>query len=122
MDNIEGATQEEGRIIARGVNFQYVLQFEEVDHTNILCNDPDIFNGVFGIEAARQLMIQEINKVFKHYGIKIDFRNIYLVVDFMSCEGYFTKLNRHELQFSPSCFQKMSFETTCSFLVQSVIR
>lgn len=39
---------------------------------------------VYGIEAGRRTIINELNSVFDVYGIKIDPRHLSLIADFMT--------------------------------------
>ena len=39
---------------------------------------------MYGIEAARNLWVEEIFSVFSHYGISIDYRHAYLVADYLT--------------------------------------
>lgn len=48
-----------------------------------------------GVEAARQSVIIEIRKVYKHYGIHVSARHISLIADAQTCAGALMSLDRH---------------------------
>ena len=54
--------------------------------------------------------------MFKVYGIEIDPRHLSLIADYMTFEGVYRPFNRFGIESNPFPFQKMSFETSMSFL------
>lgn len=62
------------------------------------------------------LYTQEVQDVFKVYGIAIDPRHLSLIADYMTFEGVYKPFNRHAIETNPFPFQKMSFETSTTFL------
>ena len=60
-------------------------------------------------------------KVFKHYGIKVDYRHCYLVTDSMCFNGSINPLSRNGIQHSSSPLLKMSFETTMKFMIDACV-
>ncbi len=75
----------------------------------------------YGVEAARETIIQEIIRVFSVYGIKINHRVLSLVADYMTFEGEVKGMNRQDMRSNTSPFHKMSFETTMEFLRTATI-
>lgn len=73
------------------------------------------------MEAGRNLLVNEIMKVFKHYGIKVDHRHCYLVADSMCFNGSINPLSRNGIQHSSSPLLKMSFETTMKFMIDACL-
>lgn len=66
-------------------------------------------------------MVSEIMKVFKHYGIKVDYRHCFLVADAMCFNGSINPLSRNGIQHSSSPLLKMSFETTMKFMIDACL-
>lgn len=60
--------------------------------------------------------LQEITSVFGAYGIGVDYRHLSLIADYMTFEGMYKPFNRIAMESSASPLQKMSFETTMTFL------
>lgn len=60
-------------------------------------------------------------KVFKHYGIKVDHRHCFVVVDAMCFNGAINPMSRSGIQHSSSPLLKMSFETTMKFMIDACL-
>lgn len=76
--------------------------------------------NTYGVEAARETIIREINNVFKSYGISVNIRHLTLIADFMTHTGGYRPMNRlGGIADSISPFSKMSFETASKFIVQA---
>ncbi|MGD9275552.1 MAG: DNA-directed RNA polymerase subunit A' [Candidatus Pacearchaeota archaeon] len=74
-------------IMTLGTNLKKMLERREVDGNRILSNDLHEVAGVFGIEAARQLIINEIYAVINNQGLDINQRHLKLVADAMTNSG-----------------------------------
>ncbi|KAJ2391933.1 hypothetical protein GGI05_002810, partial [Coemansia sp. RSA 2603] len=92
-----------------------------VDINRLYTNDIAAILRAYGVEAARQAIVREINGVFGTYKIEINDRHLGLVADYMTFEGGFKPFNRIGLSASPSPFAKMSFESTCTFLQEATV-
>jgi len=105
-----------------GVNLEEISSFYDlVDMKNIYSNDINAVLNFYGVEAARFAIVKEIETVFSVYGINIDKRHLYLIADYMSFEGGYKAMNRAQMEFNPSPFLRMSFETTVAFLKRAAI-
>jgi len=74
-------------IITLGTNLKDMLNLKEVNKNKLFSNDLHEVAGVFGIEAARQLIINEIYDVINTQGLSIDIRHLQLVADAMTNTG-----------------------------------
>ena len=72
-------------IITQGTNLKEVLKLDFVDINKTYSNDVLETYKIFGIEAARELLINELQKVYE--GINIDYRHVSLLVDTMCYNG-----------------------------------
>ena len=71
-----------------GINLQAIWKKRNYFEVNeIASNDVSLLGEVFGIEAGRNAWINEVQTVFSHYGIKVDYRHAYLVADHMTFSG-----------------------------------
>ena len=77
-----------------GTNLIAVLGLPWIDARRTISNDVNEINLVFGIEAARQSLYDELNEVLKD-GAKINFRHISLLVDTMTARGSIMSIDRH---------------------------
>lgn len=105
----------------KGVNFNAVWEISPatVLHNEIRSNDIYEILLTYGVEAARQSIVDEIKGVFGVYGIDVNTRHLSLIADFMTRTGCYIPMNRTGMLNCPSPFVQMSFETTCSFLTKA---
>ncbi|KAL7275542.1 hypothetical protein RUND412_001501 [Rhizina undulata] len=110
------------KLAVEGVNFRAFWDEQDIVDPNTLeTNDIAAFLRVYGVEAARNNIVKEMNSVFKGHGISVDIRHLNLIADIMTRGGGFTPFNRQGLRNGVSPFLKMSFETTCNFLKEAVM-
>lgn len=62
-----------------------------------------------------------MNNVFGAYGIEVNPRHLSLTADYMTSTGKISPFNRTTMAFSPSPLQKMTFETTSTFLRDAIL-
>ena len=107
----EGKNDKPDLLHVQGTNIQELWKFPHaVDLTKLRSNDIHAMMTIYGIEAARATIVEQVNAVFAVYGIKIDPRHMALVADTMTTEGGYRAMNRMGLQTNVSPFLKMSFE------------
>uniref|UniRef100_A0A1A9WHW6 DNA-directed RNA polymerase subunit n=1 Tax=Glossina brevipalpis TaxID=37001 RepID=A0A1A9WHW6_9MUSC len=100
-----------------GINIVEMFKYNHILEVNrIYSNDIHAIAKTYGIEAAVQVIIQEVFNVFKVYGITIDRRHLSLIADYMTFDGTFQPLSRKGMEHSSSPLQQMSFESCLQFL------
>ena len=77
-----------------GTNLGAIMGLPWVDTCRTISNDVNEIYHVFGVEAARQCLYDELNEVLKD-GAKINFRHISLLVDTMTARGSIMSIDRH---------------------------
>ena len=104
-----------------GVNFEEIwTRCESAAQLNeIKSNDIWQVLCVYGVEAARVSIVNEINAVFGSYGIDVNPRHLSLIADYMTRTGSFNAMNRAGMLMCPSPFLQMSFESTTAFLTRA---
>ena len=121
---LRSAESSPGKILltTEGVNFQAMWdQTDFLDVNGIKSNDIYAVLKTYGVEAARNTIVSEINNVFDKYAISVSSRHLDLIGDIMTREGTYLAFNRQGIDTSTSPFMKMSFETTCQFLTKAVL-
>ncbi|KAK6844312.1 hypothetical protein PG995_014422 [Apiospora arundinis] len=109
-------------IHTNGVNLVAMQKYPHMINPNkTQTNDIAAVLRVYGVEAARSGIIQELSAVFGGHGISVDNRHLNLIGDYMTRNGGFTPFNRMGLRGNVSPFTKMSFETTLAFLKDAVL-
>ncbi|KAF3284372.1 hypothetical protein TWF970_011583 [Orbilia oligospora] len=112
--------QKKKQLSVDGVNFHAIWDYAHViDTSAIHSNDIAAVLRVYGVECARNTIIQEMGSVFKGHGIAVDTRHLNLIADIMTRNGGFSPFNRTGLAAAVSPLMKMSFETTCNFLKEA---
>jgi DNA-directed RNA polymerase I subunit RPA1 len=105
-----------------GINFEEIWKLESVDHSRLMSNDIWAVRCSYGVEAARNNIVDQIRSVFGVYGIEVDPRHLSLIADYMTFGGDFTPMNRMGMREMSSPFLQMSFETTAQFLTHAAMK
>tara|TARA_B110001469_G_scaffold127558_1_gene148982 strand:+ start:3285 stop:7664 length:4380 start_codon:yes stop_codon:yes gene_type:complete len=116
-------SKEQWIIDTDGTNLQEILAFDEVDTVNTFSNNIIEAYNIFGIDAAKQLLINEINEVLDNSGNYVNYRHISLLCDFMTNKGYLVSIDRfginRDIELGP--LAKCSFEETTEQLFKASI-
>lgn len=105
-----------------GENINALMTYYQVfDLRRIYTNNIHRMAQIFGIEAANRTLIKEINRVFSAYGIEVDYRHLSLLADYMTYEGVYKPCNRIGLKTNSSPLQKITFETSTSYLKEALL-
>jgi len=107
-------------ILTAGSNLKEILSFKGVDNDRVLSNDLHEVASVLGIEAARQLIINEINKIISSQGLAVDEKHAMLVADMMVSSGAVKGITRMGIIADKnSVLAKAAFETAVKQFVQA---
>ncbi|XP_077865105.1 DNA-directed RNA polymerase I subunit RPA1-like [Saccoglossus kowalevskii] len=121
-DNTDLGHEGKKTLHTEGVSIMEMFTYDKIlDLNKLYSNDIHAMAATYGIEAARKVLIKEIQEVFKAYGIHVNARHLTLVADYMTYEGVYRPFNRFSLQSSASPLQQMSFEQSMTFLKQATI-
>lgn len=82
-------------ITTGGSNIEEVMKIEGVEKWNIYSNDQFEVARVYGVEAARNLLANELIATIKDEGITVSFRHIGLLADAMTYTGEIRSAGRH---------------------------
>ena len=127
IHGIKGVTQvlpvkreEEFIIVTAGSNLKEIMKLDFVDMTRTNSNDIHENFKLFGIEAAREIIIKEMLKVLDDQGIDIDIRHIILVADAMTMSGKILGVSRYGIvKEKPSVLARASFETPIKHIINA---
>ncbi len=107
-------------IMASGENLEDVLALDFVDKTRTISNNINKIEAIFGIEAARQTIINEIFSVIEAQGLNVDIRHIMLVSDVITMGGKIRGINRYGVvKDKPSVLARAAFETPIKHLISA---
>ena len=126
MAGLKGVTQvlpmknedNEYVIHCAGTNLKDALEMEEVDQLRIKTNQLYEIAQVFGIEAARNAIVNEISAVIQEQGLDIDMRHIMLLSDIMTHTGGIRGITRSGITGKKeSVIARALFETPIKHLI-----
>ncbi len=113
-------TDSEYMILCAGSNLKEVLKLDEIDKTRTVTNDLFETQSVLGIEAARQAIITEAQKVIEEQGLNVNIRHIMIVADLMASRGVVKGITRSGISGEKSSvLARASFETPMKHLVNA---
>jgi DNA-directed RNA polymerase subunit A" len=114
--------EKEWVIKTEGTNLTGVIQIEGVDPTRTVSNHLHEVEKLFGIEAARNLIIKEATNVLKQQGLDVDRRHLLILADLMCKTGTIQSIGRHGISGSKSSvFARAAFEVTVNQLLDAGI-
>lgn len=103
-----------------GTNLTEILKINEVDPVNTISNDIIEVSRVLGIEAARNLIIEEVNGTLENVGLIVDLRHIFLIADAMCLDGSVRGIGRYGLSGeADSVLARASFEVPLKHLIEA---
>ena len=110
-------------LYTEGTALQEVFDIEGVDPARTISNHPGEMCEVFGIEAARNSIINEIMDTLREQGLTVDVKHIMLASDMMTCDGEVKQIGRHGLSGEKaSILARAAFEVTVNHLIDAGIR
>ena len=114
--------EDEFVIVTAGSNLKDVMKLEYVDKTRTTTNDIFEIQALFGIEAARQAVINEVYNVIENQGLNVDIRHIMLIADVMSFSGKVRGITRYGVvSDKSSVLARASFETPIKHMVEAAL-
>ena len=110
-------------ILTLGSNLKEVVQIKGVDAERVTSNDIHDTFAVFGIEVARQTIINEITKVLEGQGLDINIRHLKMVADAMTSNGGVKGVTRMGIiSDKASVLARATFETPDKQFVTATIQ
>ena len=93
------------------------------DATTLYTNNIYKMEQTFGIEAARTCLLLELRKILDHYGIYINARHLFVLIDAMTQNGKVTPLSRHGLKRANcSALKRCTFEEVVKVLHEAALK
>ena len=109
-------------ITTSGSNLSKVFKMEGVDKTRTTTNNIWEIASVLGIEAARNVLVNEITDTLDEQGLEVDIRHILLVSDLMTSTGNIKSIGRHGIAGTKvSVLARAAFEITVPTLASALV-
>lgn len=103
-----------------GTNLIETMEVQSIDQTKTISNNVIEIYEVFGIEAARQSLLNELRNVLSFDGSYVNYRHLAILVDTMTCRGSLTAMTRHGInRVDAGTLTKCSFEETVEVLTDA---
>jgi DNA-directed RNA polymerase II subunit RPB1 len=104
-----------------GTNLVDSMEVDSIDQTRTISNNVIEIYEVFGIEAARQALLNELRTVLSFDGSYVNYRHLAILVDTMTCRGSLTAMTRHGINrvADAGTLTKCSFEETVEVLTDA---
>ncbi|MFC1710842.1 DNA-directed RNA polymerase subunit A' [Nanoarchaeota archaeon] len=110
-------------ILTLGSNLKEILKLKEVHVEKLISNDLHEVRDVFGIEVARELIMNEVQKVLNSQGLDIDIRHLKLISDAMCATGIVKGVTRMGIiAQKSSILARATFETPVKQFVNATIK
>src|SRR6056297_304065 len=123
MDDSPYDADEEFVLYTEGSAFGDALAIEGVDATRTTCNNIHEIHRNLGIEAAREIIIEETHNTLAEQGLDdVNVRHLMLVADMMTNEGTIESIGRHGISGAKdSVLARAAFEVTVNHLLNAAI-
>lgn len=109
-------------INTKGINMEAIRNIKGIDLNRTYCNDIITTYEIFGIEAARTLIIREIIDVLTSNGSGTNYQHISMFGDLMTNIGTLTSIDRHGInKLDTDPFSRASFEKSVDQLLASAV-
>lgn len=104
-----------------GIHFKSFWEMQDdLNVRYVYSNNVHAILSTYGVEAAKETIIREVQNVFKSYGISVNIRHLMLIADFMTHSGCYRPMSRKgSIADSTSLFLKICFETASNFIVEA---
>ena len=110
-------------IFTSGSNLKEIVNVKGINKNKTMTNDLYETEEIFGIEVARQLIINEIEKVINSQGLDINKRHLKLVADAMTVNGEVHGMTRMGIiARKSSILARASFETPIKHFINATIK
>lgn len=122
--NVQGPNRDTGEfyISTIGSNLARVSEFAGVDRGRTYTNNINEIYQCFGVEAARQAIINEMKDTLEGAGLEVDVRHLITVADVMTSEGEVRAIGRHGVSGTKhSILARSAFEVTVNHLLRAAV-
>lgn len=110
-------------IRTEGSNLREVMEVPGVDWRRIKTNDIYEIAEVFGIEAARNAIVEEAKAVLEDQGLDVDIRHLLLLADMMTVSGSVKQIGRHGVvKLKSSVLARAAYEISVQTLLEAAAR
>ncbi|MBM3229671.1 DNA-directed RNA polymerase subunit A'' [Candidatus Parvarchaeota archaeon] len=105
-----------------GSNLAALIKHPKVHAERLYTNDVKEVEKVFGVEAARNSLVNELRAVLESQNLSVDSRHLMLLADAMTMDGEIKSVGRHGLSGQKAgVLARAAFEETMKHLINAAI-
>jgi DNA-directed RNA polymerase beta' subunit len=120
LDTGDYKLNDEFVVFTEGINLEKLKYIKGINMARTTCNDIQTIYRLYGIEAARQILLNEFMNTFK--GSNINHNHMSVLIDMMTHTGNIISIDRHGLgKLDSDVFTKASFEKTMDHFINAAI-
>ena len=109
-------------VYTAGINFEDLRHVKGIDFTKTRCNDIATTLRLYGIEATRQILLNELSATYSSAGSSINQNHLSILIDQMCYLGEIISIDRHGLsKIDMDPIARASFERTMDHFVNAAI-
>ena len=109
-------------VYTAGINFEDLRHVKGIDFTKTRCNDVATTLRLYGIEATRQILLNELSATYTSGGSSINQNHLSILIDQMCYLGEIISIDRHGLsKIDMDPIARASFERTMDHFVNAAI-
>ena len=121
-DNGKVENKTEYLLKTTGINLNAIRNLNGIDLDNTYFNDIIQIYGIYGVEAARSLLISEITTIIEAPGTFVNFQHISIFADLMTNIGTLTSIDRHGVsKLDTEPLARASFEKTIEHMLNAAL-
>ena len=119
----ETIVNKENLVITNGINIEGLLYIKGIDHVRTKINDIDTVYRMYGIEAARKIIIDELLATFNAGASdSLNHAHVAVLVDMMTYSGEVISIDRHGLnKVDNDPLSRASFEKTMEHFINAAL-
>lgn len=121
VDGADGkpSTIKEVEVKTNGINMKEIRNLKHVDLNRTYINNINQIYNLYGIEAAKSAIIDELNTQTSG---KVNFNHLSILIDYMTREGYVISVDRNGLKKTKaSLLSKISFEKPIDQIINAAV-
>lgn len=109
-------------VFTNGINITKLNYIKGINHSRCVCNNIETIYKRYGVEAARQTLLNEFITTYKAGGSDINHSHMSVLIDMMTHTGFIISIDRHGLnKVDSETLAKASFEKTMDHFIDAAI-
>jgi DNA-directed RNA polymerase beta' subunit len=109
-------------VFTSGINIEKIKYIKGINMARTSCNDIATIYRLYGVEAARQILLNEFMSTFNSASVDINHNHMSVLIDMMTHTGSIISIDRHGLgKLDSDVFTKASFEKTMDHFINAAI-